>query len=189
VVRFHGFANLTTTRDEFVDSPEFSCFGHRWRLRLYPEEDSPEGYVALRLGNRSNTSIKIQWSYSVKDVDGKEVVYHEPDTDKFDACGGRSSAWTTTNFATTNFAERSKLMNDYLAQGSLVIEVRIKLVDTSITQFIPTNPIIKNVLKLFMDEETADVVFEVGGQQQTKGKRKKAFAYHQLLCTQAHIEE
>ena len=42
------------------------------------------------------------------------------------------------------------------------------------TQFIPTNPFNKKVLELFMDEETADVVFEVGGQQQTKGKRKKA---------------
>ena len=52
----------------------------------------------------------------------------------------------------------------------------MKLADTnkSITQFIPSNPINKNVLKLFMNEETADVVFEVGGQQQTKDKRKKA---------------
>ena len=43
----------------------------------------------------------------------------------------------------------------------------------SAIQFIPTNPINKNVLELFMDEESADIVFEVGGEQQTKGKRKK----------------
>jgi len=43
----------------------------------------------------------------------------------------------------------------------------------SITQFIPTNPINKNVLKLFMNEETADVVFEVGGEKHAKGRRKK----------------
>jgi len=39
----------------------------------------------------------------------------------------------------------------------------------SITQFIPSNPIHKNVLELFMNEETADVVFEVEGQQLETG--------------------
>jgi len=60
-----------------------------------------------------------------------------------------------------------------LVEGSLVIEVRMKSTDKSIPQFIPTNPLRKNVLELFMDEESADAVFEVGGEQQTKGKRKK----------------
>ena len=30
VICFHGFADLSTTRDECVESPEFSCFGHQW---------------------------------------------------------------------------------------------------------------------------------------------------------------
>jgi len=56
---------------------------------------------------------------------------------------------------------------ELLVQGSLIIEVRMKptLIDKSITQFIPTNPINKNILELFMNEETADVVFEVGQTQ------------------------
>ena len=41
------------------------------------------------------------------------------------------------------------------------------------TQFVPTNPFNKFMLELFMDEESADVVFEVGGEQQTKGSRRK----------------
>ena len=60
LVRFHGFVNLPTTRGEFVASPKISCFGHQWRLRLYPggHANSPESYVAVDLGNISNTSIR-----------------------------------------------------------------------------------------------------------------------------------
>ena len=75
VIRFHGFADLPTTRNEEVKSPKFSCFGHQWVLDLHPggAEHSPEGYVAVTLGNESDSSIKIQYGYSVRDADGKEV--------------------------------------------------------------------------------------------------------------------
>ena len=60
-----------------------------------------------------------------------------------------------------------------LIDGSLVVEVRMKSTSTeSITQFIPTNPINKNVLKLFMNEESSDVVFEVGGHQDRNNNRR-----------------
>ena len=172
VVRFHGFADLTTTRDEYVISPLFSCLAHQWRLDIYPggEEESDEGYVALEIANMSNTSIKIDWGFSVRDADGKEAVKFEPDTDVFDSLSNSpKNGWYKPNFA-----KRSKLLN-ILVNGSLVIEVRMKptSIDKSITQFVPTNPFNKKVPKLYMDEESADVVFEVGKQPQTKGKRKR----------------
>ena len=73
-----------------------------------------------------------------------------------------------------DFAKRSKIMKS-LVNGTLVIEVRMRLVDTnkSIPPFIPQNPINKNVLELLDDEESADVVIEVGGQQDT-GDNKRA---------------
>ena len=172
-VCFHGFADLTATRGVYVRSPEFSCFGgHQWVLRLYSggDENSNEGYVSVWLVSSTNASIKIQWTYSVRNVDGKEVGCSESYTQEFDASGsGGNNAWCKHDFA-----KRSTLLNS-LVDGSLVIEVRMKSTSTdkSITQFIPTNPFNKNMLELFMDEETADVVFEVGGEQQTKGKRKK----------------
>jgi len=188
VIRFHGFANLPTTRDEYVSSPEFSCFGHQWRLDLYPgEEDSEVGYVDVELVNRSNTSIKIEYGYSVRNVDGKEVVHEEPEIDEFDTEDGNGeSSWCTEDFA-----KRSKLMKS-LVDGALVIEVRMKSTtrtDKSITQFIPPNPFMKNVDKLFIDEETADVLFEVGGEQAkgtTTRKKKRAkstttFHAHRIL--------
>ena len=158
-VCFHGFANLPTIRGEDVDSPEFSCLGHQWNLDIYPggEEDSDEGYVAINLSNASNKSIKIQYGFSVRDADGKEVVHHKSYTNEFPAVGSEGNAWCMTDFA-----KRTKLINA-LVNGSLVIEVRMKstTTDKTITQFIPTNPINKNVINKFMDEETADVVFEV----------------------------
>ena len=168
-VCFHGFANLPTTREEGVESPEFSCFGHQWRLDIYPggNTNTDEGYVATNLANMSTTSIKVQWGCSVRDADGREVVSTRSDTDHFAAANGEGNAWCNWDFA-----KRTTLM-DLLVQGSLVIEVRMKLPSTcNNVQFIPTNPINKNVLELFMDEETADLVFEVGGQQE-KGKRKR----------------
>ena len=159
-VYFHGFANLSTTRGDFIVSPEFSFFGHQWIVVLFPggKVKSTEGYSAIQLSNKSNTSTEVQFGFSARNKDGKEVGCSKPHTKKFGALGsGADRAWCMTNFA-----KRSRLL-DKLVDGSLVIEVRLKptSTDKSITQFIPTNPINKNVLQKFNDEESADVVFEV----------------------------
>jgi len=189
LVRFHGFANLPITRDEYVESPEFSCFGHQWVLKLYPggRDNSDEGYVAIGIVNRSNTSIKIQYCYSVRDADGKEVMYgtQAQAIKEFGACGSEDN----NARCKSNFALRLELLES-LVDGALVIEVRMKSTTTtgkSITQFIPTNPFNKNVDKLFMDGETADVLFEVGGEQATgtitrkKSKTTTNFHAHRIL--------
>jgi len=177
-VKFYGFADLPTTRDEYVISPEFSCFGHQWTCEIYPggHSESDEGNVAVALTNLSNTGIKIQYGFSVRDDDDEEVVHGNSDTKEFVADGQHNEeedVWS--GYYHANFATRSELI-DLLVDGSLIFEVRIRpsSTDKSITHFIPTNPINKNILELFMDEETADVVFEVGEEQQTKGKCKKA---------------
>lgn len=162
-VRFNRFADLSATRGEFISSPEFSCFGHQWRLHIYPGgiPQSREGYVAVFLGNELN----------IRNADGKGVVHHKSSTKKFNAILTPKNAW-----GYGDFAKRSKLMK-LLINGSLVVEVLMKptATDKSATHFVPTNPINKNMLELFMDEELAELIFEVGGgEQQAKGKRKKA---------------
>ena len=119
--------------------------------------DSREGYVAVELSNHSSTSIKIQYCFSVRNANDKEVVYKEPVINELGANGSKFNAWRLKDFAL-----RTTLM-ELLVQGSLVIEVRMKLTSAnkSITQFIPKNPLCKNVLQKFNDEESADVVFEV----------------------------
>ena len=189
LVRFHGFANLTTTSGEVVLSPEFSCFGLQWRLELYPggRDNSDEGYVSIALVNKSNTSIKVKWGCSLRDANGKELVHHAPQTSEFAAQG--SQAPLHSGWCNGNFARRSTIMSS-LVNGSLVIDVRTKstAADKSITQFIPSNPINKNVLELFMDEETADVVFEVDnvccqseGHTNKKTKSTSTFYVHRNI--------
>jgi len=169
-VCFHGFANLSTTRNEIVESLQFSCFGHQWTLELYPggRATSDDGFLSVELAHRSNTNVKIQYAMSVRNVDGKKVVHHKSQTYEFGAQHKRYK---------TNFSTRSSIMES-LVQGSLVIEVLMKLVhtDKSITQFIPTNPLCKNVINKFMHEESADVVFEVdnGSLQSEEHTNKKS---------------
>jgi len=163
----------------------FFCFWHKWRLSIWPggEEDSPEGMVAVQLSNRSNESITIHWGCSVRDAHGKEVVDTEPHICEFGEVGGGDNARCYSSFA-----KRSTIMK-LLVQGSLIVEVRMKLPCTGsndATHFVPTNQFNQNMLELFNEEETADVVFEVGEEQQTKGRHKKAksttnFHAHRLI--------
>jgi len=171
-----------------LNHPNFHVLGISggWISILYPggEEESREGYVAVVLCNMTNTSITMQLGYSIKDVDGKEVLHYTPQSNEFGAAGSGRNARCKINFA-----KRSYLIG-LLVERALVIEVRMKTLTStskSITEFIPTNPFNKNVQTLFMNEETADVVFEVGGEQHTAGKRKRAessttnFYAHRLI--------
>ena len=62
-----------------------------------------------------------------------------------------------------NFTSREKLLNACV-NGSLIVEIRMKERTPVVVQpppeFIHKNPINKNILKLFGDEDTADVIFE-----------------------------
>ena len=188
-VYFHGFVNLSTIRDECVESPDFFCLCRKWTLSIWPggEEDSLEGFVGVQLENRSHKSIEIQYSFSVRDANGKEVVQIEPNIDEFAAIDTDDQG-NACGKCFTAFAKRSTIMK-LLVQGSLIVEIRMKLPCTgssAATHFVPTNQFNQNMLELFMDEETADVVFEVGEEQQTKGRRKKAksttnFHAHRLI--------
>jgi len=117
-VRFNRFADLPATRGEYVESPEFSCFGHRWRLSLFPggRADSEEGYVAIVLGNMSNTSAEIQWRFNVTNGDGKEVVsIFNPNKDEFGAYGCQPPQNSAYCYA--NVSRRSTIL-DALVNGS-----------------------------------------------------------------------
>ena len=168
-VRFHNYADLSTERGEYEASPEFLCLGNEWRLKIYPggDENSEEENSAIDV-NRSNRSIKVEYGYSVKDADGKEVVCWKPDIDEFGACGSRGNSWIYDDFA------KQSTLIDALINGTLVVEVRMRLVDTNkpTPLFVPQNPINKNLLELLDDEESADVVIEVGGQQDTGDNKR-----------------
>ncbi len=76
-----------------------------------------------------------------------------------------------------DFAKRAKIMKS-LEDGTLVIGVTMKLVDPTKVKpppFIPENPsACKLIQSMFMDEESSDVVFEVGGQRGKDNAEKVA---------------
>ena len=192
-VCFHGFANLSTTRGEEVESPEFSCFGRQWTLALYPGGDvgSADGYVAIDLGIMSNEAIKIQYGYSIRDAAGKEIVYHEPETNLFDGASDEGDDGEDAWF-NSNFARRSTLMDALIEGGTLIIEVRMRLKAIEVNKhFIPDNPINGNILNKFNDEESADILFEVNntsmneqgadGSSRKRAKSTTTFHAHRLI--------
>ncbi|KAL7547731.1 hypothetical protein ACHAWF_011019 [Thalassiosira exigua] len=124
--------------------------------------------VAIYLYHRSNEPIEIDYLIITRDSDLEEIArrsafamtYNEDDFDGDD-----------------NFAERTTLLEEALENGTLAIEVRMRLsepsaINTPAQQFIPSNPINKNILSMYLDEESSDVVFEVEPTNVPKSKTR-----------------
>jgi hypothetical protein len=154
-IRFDDFAGLPAECGFDYESATFWSLGHEWYLDVYPgglnEESSERGMISVFLNPESNEGIEIKYALQVDgfaEMELKSVI--QPG-----CVAGR------------NF-ERSEIMKN-LVNGALLINVHIAPVDPSTTksiQVLPENPS-RNILqeKMFMDEEFADVVFEVGVQQ------------------------
>ena len=188
-VHYHDFKNLTTTRGEAVVSSEFTCFGHQWRLRVFPggNTNSGDGMVSIFLFNMSNKSITLQYGFSVKNKVHKSRIEFasQIEGDKFAPYGER----THSAYGWNCYGARSTIIDHYLVNGTLIIEVRMRNVGEKTTSlFIPDNPISKNILSKFMDEESADVVFEVDSESEDgkerackRAKTTTAFYAHRLI--------
>ncbi|KAL7534554.1 hypothetical protein ACHAXR_005944, partial [Thalassiosira sp. AJA248-18] len=157
-VHFHGFEGLEAARRTIIHSPEFTCFGHRWRLRIYPggATNSDDSMVGVFLDNMSKESIEVEWCFTVKNPDGRDVAACDGAIRKslFAPYSSGGSIW-----GLPNFAKRSDILSALVA-GALVVEVRMMRTGSPVP-FIPENPCGKMILKMFMDEESANIVFEV----------------------------
>jgi len=51
LVHFHNFASLPSGKGEWMESPEFSSFGHKWRVIMYPggHSEAEVGNISLYL--------------------------------------------------------------------------------------------------------------------------------------------
>ncbi|KAL7533349.1 hypothetical protein ACHAXR_008059 [Thalassiosira sp. AJA248-18] len=184
---FHGFASLPTGEGEDVESPVFECFGRNWTLDLYPGgvEESDDGMVAVFLCHCSNGTVHLGIGLSVQDLDGNEIK-NWPLAQNLFGCyeEGINNCW-----GEDSFAERSRLIDGALIEGTLVIEVRMKLIEATgghVPQFIPENPLCKNILKKFMDEESADVLFEVESESEQNDEADCKKANASTACFHAH---
>lgn len=191
-VHFHEFEDIPTMVEDSVASPEFTCLGRRWRLALYPsgsDELSDYGNIAVDLIHLSNGTIKVEFNLSVKNEDGKQIAHFNIRT-SFESAKGVSEGHRR---CVPDFASRMEIVDSLPISGALVIEVRMKQIeatDTPVPPFIPDNPLRENILKKFMDEESADVLIEVGSGEtsertrtRNKGTRKTKKAKTTSLAT------
>jgi hypothetical protein len=167
LLHFHNFASLPSEKNELVWSPEFRSFGHEWRVLMYPggvkwrvliysggHSKAKEGNIILFLQHRFHSDISVQFHLSIKNKSGGAVADGSSHPHKF--VGGKSSGCH-------DFALRDEITHaDVLNNGTLTVEVRIKPVEGDLCRnFIPKNPFVRNMLLLFLDEERADMSFEV----------------------------
>jgi len=147
-VSFHGFADLSLDgpNDEVL-SPPFCCLGQEWELGVYLEDNE----YFIFLGLRSSCFISIEFCISLRHF---AIPYKRGSVTK-----GRFDVHDSDR-ESQSFSRRTVL--DYLTKGSLMCEVRMIPVESSPWVYVPINPsACETIQHLFMDEKSADVVFEV----------------------------
>ncbi|KAL7450328.1 hypothetical protein ACHAWC_004766 [Mediolabrus comicus] len=166
-----NFKDLPTTRDHCVVTPEFSCNGHDWVLAIYPGgvRQATEGYVSIVLIHHSEGSATANYELSILDKVGnkKKALY----SDRNFECKGEC-------YGFKNFIKRSDILDESHnildSNGALTVGVSIKEELSDV--YVPKNPLNKMIQGMFLDEDTADVCFEVITSAEVKGEQKKAKA-------------
>lgn len=190
LVCFEEFADLPASRDVSYTSTKFECLGHKWSLEIYPggDEYAAEGMTSVYLRHISNEMIHIAFSFSFDGYMESETYMNDS---VFEAVDDDRRAW-----GYEDYVKRSRIMEN-LVEGALVIEVHMKLINppTASPPFVPENSSCKIIQGLFMDEESADIAFEVGGRQFKSNARENSpvrFPAHQLIlrkCSSTTLAE
>ena len=161
-VHFHGFSDLDSTKGTGIDSNPFDCFNHKWSVKLCPGGafTAEDGMVSVFLKHLSKNEVTVYFNMMIRDSEGNIIKETTSTSSKTFVTETRGLGWS-------DFIERSVLLKPVnLSNGTLTIEVQMKL-DESKSQlnFVPKNPFANNMLKLLLDEDTADVLFGVSGEQ------------------------
>ena len=157
-ILFHGFSALPSALGIYTQSPEFKCNGHRWRITLYPggRSEASAGNLSLYLGLRSGGNATATFEVSV--LDKYQSVKHKKKSTRniFRLDDINNRGWK-------DFYPRDQILNQSTNMlddnGTLAIVISIKKDNAS--PFVPNNPMSGLITSMFLDEETADVCFEV----------------------------
>lgn len=146
-----------------VRSPQFSCLGHEWELLLkaFGGQEEGEDEYSIFLVNRSRRCIQVE--YSIDYIDTYEPGYEC--TRLFEPGGvfGKD-----IDFSQQDMDEDEESNED---EGRVhIIEVRMKYAKYP-APFFPENPSACSTMReLFMDDESANVVFDIKGEEQKSKK-------------------
>ena len=101
-----------------------------------------------------NEYIDLDIYFSVRNDAGREIVHvTRPQTKCVPVLG------------LANFAKCSTLLNCMIMDGTLTVEIRMRRSQPRHLEnlYIPSNPFSKKLHQLFMEEQSADVIFQVVG--------------------------
>eukprot|EP00956_Cyclotella_meneghiniana_P024552 scaffold49424_cov30-Cyclotella_meneghiniana.AAC.5 len=126
-IHVHNFLDLPDAKsgDNVVESPEFKCFGHTWRLEVYPagdHDDVEDGddFISVYIRNLSDEKITVDYRFIVMETNGKESSWIDDwENVEFDI----GCAWGT------DLIRRVVLIDNqshYLVNGALVIKVQMR---------------------------------------------------------------
>ena len=161
-ILFHRFAALPSAVGQITYSPKFSCNGHEWRLLIYPGGDSQASaeYVSLFLQLCSGGHATASYELSILDKCQNTIINYNAIDDRF--VGAAARGWK-------EYCKRSDILNTHIDDdGTLAIVVAMKKDAASPPPFLPSNPMSGMITGIFLDEETADVCFEVRGAEDNR---------------------
>ena len=133
IIHFHKFKSLPSGKNEYVTSQDFRSCNNKWRVQLYPSGDNiaKAGYMSIFLEHRSPGDFSVQFHMSIKDSSGFK-------------CGPMrtsSPSQFTADIKSLGYPDFVKLQNNFLTNGSLTVEVRMKPEECDTCRhFIPRNP-------------------------------------------------
>ncbi|KAL7524049.1 hypothetical protein ACHAWF_004039 [Thalassiosira exigua] len=116
--------------------------------------------VSVFIRHESPGQVKVMYEIIARDVHYNPLRPRIPFRDMH---GDSDWGWI-------NFARRSKIETS-LVKGSLVLEVRMKSPEQTSLPFVPHNPFCEKMLGAFLDEASADVLFQVS--EEPKGRKTR----------------
>ena len=169
----HNFKELSY-HNEAIISSSFRCFGHLWQLKVFPGgdedidvDDGDDPPIVVHLINLSPSEVVIDWKISLlKNIVGWYCLAKETEDlmgDPLDMrCGERNECGMRR---AEDSITRSQVLRQFLDGGSLVVKVSIRLSDAKSygnairSQY---SSAYSNI-GAYLDEETADIAFDVKG--------------------------
>lgn len=169
----HNFFELSDANgdDNVVLSPTFRCLGHDWTFDVYPGgvDDAEDGYVSVFLCNRSRAKVTIDYEILLKTNNGEGSKRYTKDSEgeTFHAApGAKDEPNASGDYDFFERAELKEKSSEYLVDGALVIELRMKLSEGSYQSKRYPRPLsttFKTFADIFEDKDTCDVAFNVKG--------------------------
>ena len=177
LVAFHEFNRIPL--QDGKNSDNFKAFGQQWSIAIYRSRGG-ELSVTIFLQDELSHTMKVRLEVG---------TYHPHSVSQLQSIVTRFS-----NGKTYDDLRLRSISDSDLVDGTLILKLVMYTdrppQDTSAgDEFVPTNPILGNVLKEYGNEETSDVTIEVGGvaEETGTGRRKRArtastaFRAHQFV--------